>query len=77
MPIWRRVRAEAGLVDLRIHDLRHTYASIAIAHGETVATTGRLLGHTAPETTLKYAHLCEASVREAAEALGAILGAEG
>ena len=74
---WRTVRAEADLRDVRLHDTRHTYASIAIVCGETVATTGRLLGHGAPETTLKYAHLCEASVREAAEALGAILGAEG
>ena len=74
---WGKVRAEAGLRDVRLHDTRHTYASIAIAHGETIATTGRLLGHGAPETTLKYAHLSDASVREAADALGGILGGEG
>ena len=74
---WGKVRAEAGLRDVRLHDTRHTYASIAIAHGETIATTGRLLGHGAPETTLKYAHLSDASVLEAANALGGILGGEG
>ena len=71
---WRKVRAEAGLDDVRLHDLRHTYASIAIGHGETVVTTGRLLGHGNPETTLKYAHLSEDSVRHAAAALGDVLG---
>ena len=74
---WGKVRAGAGLRDVRLHDTRHTYASIAIAHGESIATTGRLLGHGAPETTLKYAHLSDASVREAADALGGILGGEG
>ena len=73
---WREVRAEAGLRDVRLHDTRHTYASIAIMHGETVPTTGRLLGHGAPETTLKYAHLSDASVRQAADALGSVLGGE-
>ena len=71
---WRRIREEADIVDVRLHDLRHTYASIAIMHGETVTTTGRLLGHSDPETTLKYAHLSDRSVRQAADALGAILG---
>ena len=73
---WREVRAEAGLHDVRLHDARHTYASIAIMHGETVPMTGRLLGHSAPETTLKYAHLSDASVRHAADALGNVLGGE-
>ena len=71
---WCKVRAESGLHDVRLHDTRHSYASIAIMHGETIATTGRLLGHSDPETTLKYAHLSDASVRQAADALGAILG---
>ncbi len=74
---WRDVRAEAGLADVRCHDLRHTYASVALAHGETVLTIGKLLGHNDPETTLKYTHLADASVHEAAEALGSILRGEG
>ena len=71
---WRRLRAEAGLCDVRLHDLRHTYASIAITQGETVLTIGRLLGHRDPETTLKYTHLSDATVRKAAETVGTVLG---
>ena len=71
---WRKARAEAGLQDVRLHDLRHTYASAALRHGETVLTIGRLLGHNDPGTTLKYAHLADAAVHEAVEAVGAVLG---
>ena len=74
---WRDVRRKAGITDARLHDLRHTYASIALAHGETIITIGRLLGHNDPATTLKYTHLADASVHEAAEALVPILGGEG
>ena len=72
--LWYRARADAGLHDVRIHDLRHTYASMALAHGETVLTIGRLLGHRNPETTLKYTHLSDAMVREATDTVGAVLG---
>ncbi|MCY4503017.1 MAG: tyrosine-type recombinase/integrase [Alphaproteobacteria bacterium] len=71
---WRRVREEAGIADVRLHDCRHTYASIAIMRGESVTTTARLLGHNDAQTTLKYAHLSDRSVREASDALAAILG---
>ena len=71
---WRRIREKAEIADVRLHDLRHTYASIAIMQGESITTTGRLLGHNDPETTLKYAHLSDRAVREAADALSAILG---
>ena len=71
---WRRVREEAGLAQVRLHDCRHTYASVAIMGGESVTTTARLLGHNDAQTTLKYAHLSDRSVREAADALGPILG---
>ena len=70
---WRKIREEADLGDVRLHDLRHTYASMALAQGETVLTIGRLLGHRDPATTLKYAHLADAAVRQAVEAVGAIL----
>ena len=70
---WWAARAEAGLGDVRLHDLRHTYASMALRHGETVLTIGRLLGHNRPETTLKYAHAADGMVREAVEAVGAAL----
>ena len=74
---WWKVRAEAGIEDVRCHDLRHTYASLALAHGETILTIGRLLGHNDPATTLKYTHLADATVQEATEALAPILGGEG
>ncbi|MCY3980497.1 MAG: site-specific integrase [Alphaproteobacteria bacterium] len=71
---WRRVRAEAGIADVRLHDCRHTYASIAIMAGESVTTTARLLGHNDAQTTLKYTHLSDRSVSEATDSLAAILG---
>ena len=70
---WRKIRDEAALGDVRLHDLRHTYASMALAQGETVLTIGRLLGHRDPATTLKYAHLADAAIRQAVEVVGAIL----
>ena len=71
--VWHRVRAEADLRDVRLHDLRHTYASMALARGETVLTIGRLLGHRNPTTTLKYTHLSDAMVREATDTVGTAL----
>ena len=71
--VWCRLREEADLSDCRLHDCRHTYASMALAQGETVLTIGRLLGHRNPETTLKYTHLSDAMVREASDAVGAVL----
>ena len=53
-PFWQRVRGEAGLRDVRLHDLRHTYATFALRQGESVLAIGRLLGHADPETTLRY-----------------------
>ena len=73
---WLRVRSDAGLQDVRLHDLRHTYASIAVMQGENILTVGRLLGHNDPGTTLKYMHLSDGTVAEAAETVGAVLGRE-
>ncbi len=73
---WKRVRAEAELEDAHLHDLRHTVASLALRQGETVLAIGRLLGHNRPETTLKYIHLADAMVRDAAETVGAALARE-
>ena len=70
---WLRTRAEAGLADVRLHDLRHTYASMALLSGESIRSVSRLLGHEKASTTLKYAHLSEASVREAVDALAPVL----
>ena len=70
---WHSVRAEAGLSDVRLHDLRHTHATFALRQGESVLAIGRLLGHADAESTLKYTHLADAMVREAAETVGAAL----
>lgn len=70
---WTRLRAEAGLRDVRLHDLRHTHASIAMRRGETVLAIGRLLGHASPDTTLKYTHLDRAAAMDAAEIVGSLL----
>jgi len=74
---WQRLRDEAGLQDVRLHDLRHSYASSALRASETVLTIGRLLGHNKPETTLRYIHLEDDSVRDAVEAVAPVLGGEG
>ena len=71
--VWHSVRAEVDLSDVRLHDLRHTYASIALEQGEAVLTIGRLLGHRDPATTLKYTHLADSTVREAVDTVGAAL----
>ncbi|MFN8829014.1 MAG: tyrosine-type recombinase/integrase, partial [Labrys sp. (in: a-proteobacteria)] len=66
-PFWQRVRARAGLKDARIHDLRHTFASTAVAAGQGLPMIGKLLGHTQVQTTARYAHLAADPVRTAAE----------
>lgn len=66
---WRRIRARAGLEDVRIHDLRHTFASSAAAGGLSLPMIGRLLGHTSSVTTERYAHLADDPVRAANEAV--------
>jgi integrase len=70
---WRRIRREAGLARLRLHDLRHTYASFALRGGESVVMIGRLLGHRDPETTLRYIHFGDAMLREAVESVAEAL----
>ena len=71
---WHRVRAEADLPDVRLHDLRHAHASFALRQGESILAIARLLGHRTPVTTLKYTHLADSMVREAAETVAAALG---
>jgi len=70
---WRRIRTEAGLDDVRIHDLRHTYASNAVANGMPIQMVGKLLGHTQLQTTMRYAHLADEPVLRAAEQNAAML----
>lgn len=72
--VWRTVRHAAGFPGLRLHDLRHSYASFALRRGETLPTIGRLLGHRSSETTLRYTHLADSSARSAAALVGSALG---
>ena len=71
LPLWYVVRREAGLQDVRLHDLRHTMASHAVMNGVPVPVVSRLLGHSNVRMTLRYAHLAEREVAEAAERIGA------
>ena len=70
---WCVARVAAGVPDLRLHDLRHSYASFALRQGETILVIGRLLGHRDPASTLRYTHLDDAMVRQAVEVVGAAL----
>ncbi|MFM9844268.1 MAG: class II glutamine amidotransferase [Dongiaceae bacterium] len=72
---WRRIRAKAGFDDVRIHDLRHSYASGALALGEGLPMIGKLLGHTQVQTTARYAHLANDPVKSAAGRVSDTIGA--
>ncbi len=72
---WRRIRKETGLHDVRVHDLRHSYASRALALGESLPVIGRLLGHVRVGTTAKYAHLVRDAEKAAAARTGDSIGA--
>lgn len=63
---WRRIRKAAGLDDVRIHDLRHSFASSAVGMGESLPMIGKLLGHSQVQTTARYAHLADDPVQGAA-----------
>jgi len=63
---WKRLQKRAGLGGVRLHDLRHTYASNALANGVPLEVVGKLLGHTQYQTTLRYAHLADGPLRDAA-----------
>jgi integrase len=70
---WRRIRAQAGLDDVRLHDLRHTFASVAVASGMTLPLIGALLGHSQPQTTARYAHLADDPLSSASARVGNII----
>jgi integrase len=71
---WRHICKAAGISGLRIHDLRHSYASTLAGAGFSLPVIGALLGHTLPSTTARYAHLIDDPLRRATERAGAILG---
>jgi len=78
--VWNRIRESAELQNVRLHDLRHSFASVAASGGESLPIIGALLGHTHGDTTLRYAHLQPHSVRDASDktsfAINSALGAQ-
>jgi integrase len=70
---WTRLRQTCGLEDVRTHDLRHSYASAALAAGVPLAMVGRLLGHRRASTTERYAHLAAEDIGAAGDVVGAAL----
>ena len=75
LPFWYRVRREAGIGDVRLHDLRHTMASHAVMNGVPVPVVSRLLGHSDVRMTLRYAHLADRDIEAAAERVGQAMSA--
>ena len=71
--LWNSIRRDAGIEDVRLHDLRHTVASHAVMSGIPVPVVSRLLGHSNVRMTLRYAHLQDRDVEEAAERIGAAM----
>ncbi len=72
---WGRIRKKAGLENVRLHDLRHSFASVAVAGGLSLPLIGALLGHSQPQTTARYAHLADDPLRQAANLIGGRIAA--
>ena len=72
--LWNKVRTKARLDDVHLHDLRHSFASRALALGESLPVIGKLLGHSEIQTTARYSHLAEDSMMESAARIAASIG---
>ena len=72
---WGRIRKAAKLPDLRLHDLRHSFASIAVTGGLSLPMIGKLLGHSKTSTTERYAHLADDPIKAANELIGGQIAA--
>ena len=73
LDLWKRVRKLAGIEGVRIHDLRHTFASQAAMQGIPLPVVARLLGHAQVQMTLRYAHVSDRDVEAAAERIGGVM----
>ena len=68
---WQKVRVEAGVPDLRIHDLRHSFATFALRSKKvTLVEIANLLGHKSPKTTMRYAHVMDDTAKQTAKDVG-------
>jgi integrase len=74
---WAALCKAAGIEGLRVHDLRHSYASQLVSGGASLPLIGALLGHSNPATTHRYAHLFRDPLKEATERVGAVIAAAG
>lgn len=74
-PVWDRVRQRAGLPGVRIHDLRHSFASVGASGGDSLVVIGALLGHRDTGTTARYAHLSNDPLRAAADRIAGTIAA--
>ena len=72
---WAKLCKQAKIENMRIHDPRHTYASHLVSSGMSLPIVGRLLGHTQPQTTARYAHLADGPVRQATNRFASIVAA--
>lgn len=73
--VWRNVRASAGFATLRLHDLRHSFASAGLARGDALPVIGAILGHADVKTTSRYAHLADDPVKAAADGIAETVAA--
>jgi integrase len=67
---WSTICHEAGIEGCRLHDLRHSFASLLASSGQSLLVIGQMLGHTQPGTTARYSHLFDSALRDAADAVG-------
>ncbi len=72
---WERIRKRAGLEDVRLHDLRHSFASVAVAGGDSLFLVGKVLGHQQTSTTERYAHLADDPLKAVADKTAAHIAA--
>jgi integrase len=72
---WAKICRKAQIEGVRVHDLRHSYASMLASAGLSLPVIGALLGHSTPTTTARYAHLFDDPLRAATERVGAIVSA--
>lgn len=75
LSLWRKVRRQARIEDVRLHDLRHTFASHAVMQNVPLPVVSRLLGHAGTRMTLRYAHVGDREIEAAAERVGTAIAA--
>ena len=73
--VWSKIRTAANFKDVRIHDLRHSFASVGLASGDALPIIGKLLGHSDIKTTLRYAHLADDPLKAAASRISGNIAA--